>query len=225
MLLYYITDRSQFAGREEERQRQLVDRIARAAAAGIELVQLREKDLPARDVAQLATAALRDIHIRGASTRLLINSRIDIALACGAHGVHLTSTDPGAEQARSVVRLAGDKRVQDDFLIAVSCHSIAEVRSTVERGADMAVLAPIFEKILAPREPAGEAAPRQIGIGCEVLRQACSTTAKPVLALGGVTLDNAADCMRAGAAGIAGIRLFQEGNLEDTVRRLRAIRA
>ncbi len=61
MLLYYITDRSQFAGGEEGRQRQLLDRIARAAAAGIELVQLREKDLPARDVAQLATAALRDI--------------------------------------------------------------------------------------------------------------------------------------------------------------------
>jgi len=223
MLLYYITDRSQFAGGEEERQRQLLERIARAAAAGIDLVQLREKDLPARDVAQLATAALRDIHIRGASTRLLINSRIDVALACGAHGVHLTSTDPGPELARNVLRLAGGGQVKNDFLIAVSCHSMADVRSAAGQGANLVVFAPIFEKVLTPREPGGVTAQRQSGIGCKMLHQACSTTDKPVLALGGVTLDNAADCMRAGAAGIAGIRLFQESNMEETVRRLRTL--
>ncbi|MGA2992716.1 MAG: thiamine phosphate synthase [Candidatus Korobacteraceae bacterium] len=219
MLLYYITDRGQFAGSEPERQQRLLERISRAAAAGIELVQLREKDLPARTLAQLAEAALNAIRRHGSGTRLLINSRLDVALACGADGVHLTSTDPGPAQARGVARLAASGRREEALLVAVSCHSVAEVRRAAEEGADLVVLAPIFEKILPARE-------RQSGIGCEILRQACSPAppgkAVPVLALGGVNLTNARACIEAGAAGIAGIRLFQEGNLEETVRRLRA---
>jgi thiamine-phosphate pyrophosphorylase len=235
MLLYYITDRSQFAGGEQDRRRQLLDRISRAAAAGVELVQLREKDLPARELAHLAAASLSALRSYGGSTRLLINSRLDVALASGAHGVHLTSTDPGAEQARSVVRLAADRRAEGGFTIAVSCHTITEVRSAAEQGADLVVLAPIFEKILTTQPPsdraqAAAAGERQEGIGCEMLRQACTLqppqpTDKPVpvLALGGVNLDNANACLQAGAGGIAGIRLFQEGDLEETVRRLRKI--
>jgi thiamine-phosphate pyrophosphorylase len=230
MLLYYITDRSQFAGAEQERRRRLLDRISRAAAAGIDLVQLREKDLPVRELAQLAEAALRVIRSHGTSTKLLLNSRLDLALACGADGVHLTSTDPGPEWARSVVRLAGGQR-QEKLLVAVSCHAVAEVRLAAEQAADFVVLAPIFEKILRAPESAagaqGQAVARQSGIGCQVLRQACSPSGQekpvPVLALGGVNLANAGACLEAGAAGIAGIRLFQEGDLGGTVRRLRAL--
>ena len=223
MLLYYITDRSQFPGDEDRRRALLLERIAQAAAAGVDFIQLREKDLPARALAQLAESALKSIETQGGSTKLLINSRLDVALATGAHGVHLTSADQTAEEVRvTASRAATGER---NLLVAVSCHSPGEVRLAARQGADFAVLAPIFEKVLRPSSSG--AAAKQTGIGCDALRQATEPAAGeqriPVLALGGVNLSNAIACMKAGAAGIAGIRLFQEGNIEETVRRLRAI--
>ena len=226
MLLYYITDRNQFPGTDAERQARLLERIAEAAAAGVDCIQLREKDMAARPLAHLAEEALR--RITPHRTKLLINSRLDIALAVGAAGVHLTSSDLTSSQARVIVAKT-DRRFQSrDFLVGVSCHSVLEVRVAGDEGADFAVLAPIFEKVLAPTamppatRDAGKGA-RLSGIGCEAIREAVRWTNLPILALGGVSLSNAATCLTAGAAGVAAIRLFQEGDLAETVRRLRAL--
>jgi thiamine-phosphate pyrophosphorylase len=224
VLLYYITDRSQFPGPSVERRAQLLDRIAQAAEAGVDWIQLREKDLAARALAQLAEAALRSIEPQRDRTRLLINSRLDIALAVGAGGVHLASDDLAANQAR-LIASQFEKR---NFLVGVSCHAASEVRLAAGHGADFAVLAPIFEKILAAPavssagQEAGHAS-RLPGIGCEALIAAKRGASLPILALGGVNLSNAASCLAAGAAGVAAIRLFQQGDLAETVRRLRSL--
>jgi thiamine-phosphate pyrophosphorylase len=226
LLLYYITDRNQFSGLEAERRSRLLDRIAQAAAAGIDFIQLREKDLSAHALARLASDALGHIRLHGDKTKLLINSRLDVALAVGADGVHLAANDPPASEARAIVALAAPAGniATDGFLVGVSCHSLPELRLAEAAGADFIVLAPIFEK----------AQTNQAGMGVDILRQANSlpsnsggnraaVPAHCVLALGGVTLANAAACVAAGAAGIAGIRLFQQGDVEQTVRRLRAL--
>ncbi len=143
MLTYYITDRTQFAGGEAERRTQLLRTIRHAAAAGIDYIQLREKDLCIRDLELLAREALHLIRAEGPS-RLLINHRTDVALAVGADGVHLTGTDIAASDARA---LAAKSRPASQFLIAASCHSAQQVRLAEAHGADFAVLAPIFEKV------------------------------------------------------------------------------
>jgi thiamine-phosphate pyrophosphorylase len=228
VLLYYITDRNQFPGGGVERRARLLDRIAQAAEAGVDWIQLREKDLAARELAHLAEDALRRIaHHR---TKLLINSRLDVALAVGAGGVHLTSADLSAGQARMVAAMAGGSIEHREFLVAVSCHSASEVRLAANQGANFVVLAPIFEKIFAPAERAtaaqqaggGSSLP---GIGCEAIREAGRGVSVPILALGGVTLANAASCLAAGAAGVAAIRLFQQGDIAENIRRLRAAQA
>lgn len=224
MLLYYITDRTQLAGTDVERRTRLLERIVQAAEAGVDWIQLREKDLSARSLARLAEEALRRIEPR--RTKLLINSRLDVALAVGAAGVHLTSNDLAAGQARSVAAHSGI--AASGFLVGVSCHSISEVRLAAGSGADFALLAPIFEKVLMPQTvtwaaqgAAGNA--KLPGIGCEAIREASRSVSLSILALGGVTVANAGLCLAAGAAGVAAIRLFQEGDLMDTVRSLRAL--
>jgi len=196
LLLYYISDRLQFPGSEATRQGLLLDKIREAAAAGVDFIQLREKDLSVRALELLARDAVQAI--QNTKTRLLINSRTDIALACGANGVHLRSDDISVTDARAV---AG----RQDWLVFVSCHSAANVARAA--GANMAIFAPVFEKQNV----------RPTGI--EALRDACQRGI-PVLALGGVTLANAYDCVKAGAAGIAGIRLFQENGVADVVKAL-----
>lgn len=199
MLLYYISDRTQFPGDEASRCRQLLDKIAKAASAGVDYIQLREKDLPARHLESLAREAVEAV--RNSKTKLLINSRTDIALACGAHGVHLRSEDISVADARKVASNA------PNWLVSVSCHAAADVIRA--HNADFVVFAPVFEK--------GDATPA----GVDSLREAC-TLGVPVLALGGVTLANARQCLDAGAAGVAGIRLFQQGDMSETVKRLRS---
>ncbi len=226
MLFYYITDRNQFPGTDVERRARLLERIGQAAEAGVDCIQLREKDMAAQPLAHLAEEALRRIEPH--RTKLLINSRLDIALAVGAAGVHLTSGDFTASQARTIVAGAGRRVQSRDFLVGVSCHSVGEVRLAADEGADFAVLAPIFEKVLAPMavlpatKETGRGA-RLPGIGIEAIREAVRSTNLPILALGGVSLSNAATCLMAGAAGVAAIRLFQEGDVGETVRRLRAL--
>jgi thiamine-phosphate pyrophosphorylase len=211
--LYYITDRRQFPGDNHEQERRLLKKIAECAAAGIDMIQLREKDLETRALEELAVKAMAALD--GSRTRLLINSRTDVALACGAHGVHLPSNDIPASEVRSIFARAGIS----EPAIGVSTHSAAEVASAEAHGADFAVFGPVFEK---KREKGGTANPQ----GLEELRRICHRTEAaqppmPVLALGGITLENARECVAAGAAGIAAIRLFQENDVHAVIKKLR----
>ncbi len=213
MLLYYITDRTQFPGPPARQRERLLATAVAAARAGVDLIQVREKDLSARELETLTRELMRELQ-SFPQTRLLVNSRTDVAIAAGAHGVHLPANEISVSEARVVFSKAGVDRP----IIAVSCHTTAEIERAESHGADFAVLGPIFEKE-GKRIPAA---------GLAVLREACNRPAAaaarmPVLALGGVTLENAGACMACGAAGIAGIRLFQRGNIGDTVKRLREL--
>jgi thiamine-phosphate pyrophosphorylase len=223
MLLYYITERNQFPGSDADRRAALRRKIAEAALAGVDYIQLREKDLAPRELERLARDAVKIVRENSQTTRLLVNSRTDIALGSGADGVHLPGNDLPASEVRALWMKCTDR----DPVIGVSAHSAADVRYAAAHGATFAVLAPIFGT-----EKAQASIP---GIGLAALREACAALASPadleapyrggfcVLALGGVTLTNAEACMRAGAAGVAGIRLFQTGDVAATVRRLRAM--
>ena len=206
-LLYYITDRTGFPGDERARRLRLLDKIAEAASAGVHYIQLREKDLCTRDLESLAREAARIIfQLR---TALLINSRSDVALAASAAGVHLPAQDVSPADVRAIWKHSTAIR---DPVISVSCHSPEEVVQAAACGANMALLAPVFEKQNAPGT-----SPQ----GLDALRQACRAKI-PVLALGGITLQNAKSCLQAGATGIAAIRLFQENDIATIVRTLRA---
>ncbi len=219
-LLYYITGRSQFAGNEAARRRAVLDKIAEAAQAGVDYIQLREKDLSTRELEQLASEAVSLIERlrtenRELRPRLLINSRADVALAAAADGVHLRSDDITPKDVFEIWRScgAGAPARETPPTIAVSCHSLSDVLRAASEGADFAVFAPVFEKRDRPEtNPAGLAA----------LREACRANL-PVFALGGVTLQNAQSCLEAGAAGVAAIRLFQENKISEVVRALRAV--
>ena len=195
----YITDRTSLEGG-------LLPQIARALEAGADLVQIREKDLSSRELYEL----VRDVlgFKNPAGTRILINERVDVALAAGAAGVHLPSRAVPPSRIRLVT--------PPDFLIGVSCHSVEEVRRAEAEGAGYVVFGPIF-----PTTSKINYGPPQ---GLAALARACRAVRIPVLALGGVTLDNAAQCMDNGTAGIAGISLFQQSaNLPADVAALRAL--
>src|SRR5713226_10639600 len=213
-LLYYITDRSQFRGDERARRKALLAKVAEAACACVDYIQLREKDLSGRELETLAREAGGLVREISPSTRLLINSRTDVALATGADGVHLRSDDVGPREVRRVVLFSAyQPPATDHFLVATSCHTAANVFRAESDKADFAVFAPVFgKKGAAGTPPAGLAA----------LREACRVKI-PVLALGGITIENAESCLDAGAAGVAGIRLFQENKIEGVVRALRAL--
>lgn len=220
MLLYYITDRKSLAGTDAQQRNRLLVRIGEAARAGVDYIQLREKDLAARDLERLARDAVRATRENSVTTKLLVNGRADVALASRADGVHLPAGELDPLEVRALWIRASDS----EPMIAVSAHTVAEVRAAAQ-GANFAVLAPIFEKIHSDVQ----------GIGIDALRVACAASTPPdntdwspqrrfaVLALGGVTLSNAGPCLAAGAAGVAGIRLFQMGDIVETVRRLREL--
>ena len=221
-LLYYITDRTAFPGDEPTRRQRLLDKIAEAASQGIDYIQLREKDLSTRDLESLAREAIRIIGRAKKlatdhwplTTALLINSRTDVAIATAANGVHLRSNDISPQEVRAAWQgSCGAGALAREIsprkpLIAISCHSPQEVAKAIANQATLAVFAPVFEK--TNTQPTG----------LEALRQACHAKI-PVLALGGVTLQNAQSCLQAGAAGIAAIRLFQENEIDKIVRQLR----
>jgi len=215
-VLYYTTDRHQFSADESASRKHLLAKVSEAASAGVDYIQLREKDLPARQLERLALEAMRAVTAgktanRDSRTRLLINSRTDIALASRANGVHLRADDISPQQVRDIWSKADDNAQSDirpEPVIAVSCHTPEEVNQAAENAANFVVFAPVFEKYGAT--PAG----------LDRLRQACRASI-PVLALGGVTLENAESCLQAGAAGIAGIRLFQENDIAELVHKLR----
>jgi len=220
LFLYYITDRRQLSSDEEERTRLLLDRISAAASEGVDAIQLREKDLSARGLVELGTRAIeimraaKPLNASCQPTRLLINSRVDVAIACGADGVHLRANDVSAADARAIFAQVGICAP----VISVSCHTAQEVSLGEGHGADFAVYGPVFGKEGDEAAAAGLA-----GLEAVCRKRRTAQAAMPVLALGGVTVSNAADCLKAGAGGIAGIRLFQNGNLAETVSRLRKL--
>jgi thiamine-phosphate pyrophosphorylase len=232
-LLYYITNRAAFPGDERTRRRLLLDKITEAASQGVDYIQLREKDLPIRELQSLAREAMQIISEKRKlatdhcplTTALLINSRTDVALATSSAGVHLPANDISPQEVRAAWNGAcgagapstssGQALAREispkDPVIAVSCHTPQEVIRAAANHATFAVLAPIFEK---------QHAPGTIPIGLGGLTQACCTKI-PVLALGGITLQNAQSCLQAGAAGVAAIRLFQENDIAAIVCQLR----
>lgn len=205
-MLYAITDRRVFGADETIRRERLLEQTLLWAANGVAFIQLREKDLSTRDQVELARAMVGAIReVKDSRTRLLINGRPDVALAAGADGVHLPS---GADElipdeVRKIFAAAGRK---DWPVISISCHTIQGVETARKQTPDCILFAPVFEKVTARGKSGKEIAP---GSGLELLRQACQIAAPiPVLALGGVTAENAGDCLRAGATGIAAIRLM-----------------
>lgn len=183
MRRYYITDRRAAGGTER-----LLVYVDRAIADGVDMIQVREKDLTARDLLALTQRVIERAADTG--TRVLVNTRTDVALAAGAHGVHLPAYSPAPSQLRAIL--------PHGFLVGVSCHNVNEVLRADHEGADFVVYGPVFSS-------PGKGTP----VGIEGLRHACSVTTLPVFALGGVTKKNAADCLAAGAAGVAAITMFQ----------------
>ncbi len=190
----------------------LREAIRNAAAAGVDWIQIREKDLAGHALTELARLAVADT--RGTPARILVNDRLDAALAANAHGIHLGETSLPLE-AVAEWRRSNRK----DFQIGVSCHALETARAAERGGADYIFFGPVF----ATPSKAAFGPPQ----GVERLREVCASVGKiPVLAIGGVTLENAGLCVAAGAAGIAAIRLFQDNqSLAASVARLREIQS
>ncbi len=202
MQLCAITDRKRLSAAaqpEAALRRQLLDLVQDWTAGGVHFIQLREKDLSAPDLQSLAAAIVEKID--GSRSRLLVNisaaESAALAVAAGADGVHLAGKPKlgAARSVRQIFRAAGR-----DAIISLPCHSLDDIHLARTEQVDLLLFSPIFEKLAAP-----EAAPQ----GLEALRRACHVAEGiPVLALGGVTTSNAQDCLAAGAAGVAGIRVF-----------------
>jgi thiamine-phosphate pyrophosphorylase len=184
MIACYITDRHALRGES------LLDSMARNLRAGVTWIQLREKDLPARDLHALVTAARALPNPLG--TKLIVNTRVDVALAAGADGVHFPAGSPEARRWRGIVP-AG-------FLFGVSCHTEDEVAAAEAGGASYALFGPVF----TPLSKTSVLRP----LGLDGLARAARRVQMPVLALGGITRANAAQCVAAGAAGVSGISLY-----------------
>lgn len=171
-----------------------VDRLPEWVAgldnAGVDMVQIREKSLGAAALVRVVAACLS----RCRRIRLLINARVDVALACGANGVHLPGDSPAPSTWRGIV--------PPGFLFGVSCHSADDAVAAQLGGADFVVAAPVFDPLskVAYRQP----------LGVEGLGQICHGVTLPVFALGGVTRQNSVECLAAGAVGVAGITLYRE---------------
>jgi thiamine-phosphate pyrophosphorylase len=200
MIRYAITSRALYPGSEQEKQAALIAEASRWIAGHINFIQLREKDLPAATLTAIARKLLQTINLSSSPTRLLINSRPDIALATNSHGVHLSSSpdELNPTQVRDLYASAN----QPAPIITTSCHSLEDVQRVHLHQVDAILFAPVFEKPLPNQQPLP-------GKGLDQLRTACLAAAPiPVYALGGVTSENAPSCLEAGATGVAGIRLF-----------------
>ena len=223
MLFCYISDRSQFPGDEDSRRSRLLETIFFAVRSGVDYVQLREKDLSSHQLEMLAREAVAmagqlRTENKELKTGLLINSRTDIAVATGAAGVHLRSDDISPADVRKIWTQCGAGTLTR-ATVAISCHTPAEVAQAAADGADFAVFGPIFAK-----KGEKKATPSRHRGGLDALHEACRERI-PVLALGGITVQNAQACVEAGAAGVAGIRLFQENEVSRVVAALRGLKS
>jgi len=178
MIRCYVTDR---------RQGDLLTHVGRAVADGVDMIQVREKDLPAVELLDLV-CRVRDI-AAGSKTKVLVNGRLDIALIAGIDGVHLPGDGLPAAQVRPHVRTLG-----------VSCHSIEEAIQAERDGVNYVIFGPVFET------------PGKNAVGLDALRRVVQSVKIPVLAIGGITSDNTSAIIEAGASGIAAIRMFQREN-------------
>jgi thiamine-phosphate pyrophosphorylase len=198
----YVTDRRSFGSAEPIES--VLAKIRAAIAAGADWVQVREKDLAARKLLALARDAVEAAKgaaggKRSGEARVIVNDRLDVALAAGAAGVHLGE---GSLPAREVVRWCRGGNAPAEFLIGVSCHSLEEAREAAGAGASYVFFGPVFET------PSKRSFGRPQGMAR--LAEVCRSVRLPVIAIGGVNEENGAECLRAGAAGVAAIRLFQE---------------
>ncbi len=214
----------------------LLGRIGRAGAADVDWIQIREKNLPTRPLVELARGALALVATQASSTaaaspcgsspptasapqpicstRILINDRLDVAVAASAAGVHLGEASlPAAE----VTRWRKEEKPRADFCVGASCHSLAAAVEAEHAGADYIFFGPVF----ATPSKAAYGPPQ----GLEKLGEVCRSVRIPVLAIGGITVENAAACLDSGTAGVAAIRLFQESpDLAAVVEQIRSTR-
>jgi thiamine-phosphate pyrophosphorylase len=215
-ILCYVTDRHALSGAHElDACEALLQKIGEAAAAGVDWIQIREKDLSGKECAALTSRAIeraaRPPGSKPGRTRILVNDRLDVALSQSAGGVHLGENSLPLEEAR---KLADSRIRSEDFLVGISCHSVEAATAAASGGANYIFFGPVFT---TPAK-AAYGAPQ----GLARLAEVCRAISLPVIAIGGVTLDNAALCLSAGASGIAAIRLFQDAkDLASLVKSLR----
>jgi thiamine-phosphate pyrophosphorylase len=223
MLLYAITNRALLAESETERAEKLVALASRWSASGVDFIQIREKELDGVELIRLSSSVVRAARSSGKHAQVLINAAsaiaASIALESEADGVHLSGGLDAAQLAQVTTQIRKSWRIHRgpsiQPAISVSCHSILDIQAARAAGATLALFAPVFEKVLQGS--------RSEGAGLQALEQACRAARQPasqpemaVLALGGVTRENASQCMSAGAAGVAAIRLFlEEGNYRN----------
>lgn len=198
-LLYLITNRQTFLRKTEINQtaaQQQLEAIRRAAAAGCHYIQIREKDFGARALAEFTRQAIAVA--RPFNAKVLVNDRLDVALAAKADGVHLRVSSLPVTEVRRAALEKGFK----NFLIGVSTHSLAEAKAAEQGGADFIVCGPVYN---TPSK-------REFGepLGLERFAEICQVMNIPVLALGGINLVNFRQPLEAGAAGIAAIGLFAD---------------
>ena len=203
-LVFYVTDRKSISGGAIAPN--LLEKIRVAIDAGCDFVQIREKDLSARELARTVREAVSLASASG-MTKVIVNERLDVAIATDACGVHLGGS---SLSIRDATRWRATGPMAADFLIGVSCHSVEEVRAAEMDGADYIFFGPVFD---TPSK-------RSFGSpqGLDRLREACSAVKIPVVAIGGVDEGNAQQCVRGGAAGIAAIRMFQEADSLESLR-------
>ncbi len=188
--LYAITDRHSLPGGRGS----LLEFVARASAAGIDMIQIREKDMTARDLFAMVKNAVETAGPR--RTAVLVNDRVDIALAAGADGVHLGNHSAPPAAVREIT--------PPGFLIGVSTHNSAEVRAAVEGGADFIVFGPVF--YTPSKAKYGDP------VGVDALAEACSEASIPVFPLGGINGENYRELLGLPVAGLAAISLFQQAD-------------
>jgi thiamine-phosphate diphosphorylase len=188
-----VTDRRRLPGGSEE---VLIEAVAAASRAGVHLIQIRERDLDARALTRIVTAAVAVV--RGTSSRILVNDRIDVALSAGAHGVHLRGDSVPATRVREIVPRG--------FLVGRSVHSREQAeRATEAGGLDYLMFGTVFDTASKPGVT---------GSGSEALAAIAGATPLPVLAIGGITVSRMSTVAGAGAAGFAGIGLFADSPLD-----------
>jgi len=197
----YVTERKSLDSAEPARE--VLARIRIAIEAGTDWVQIREKDLPGRELLALVREA---VGATKSAVRVIVNDRLDVALAAGAAGVHLGGESlPAAE----VVRWCRNGNAPAGFMVGVSCHSAGAVREAEAARASYIFFGPIF----ATPSKAAFGAPQ----GTVRLAEVCRSVRIPVIAIGGVNKTNGAECLRAGAAGVAAIRMFQQAPDTETL--------